>query len=67
MTEERIIELETKLTFQEEATTELTKTVLALTTRINEMENRLKKLEAAYEEVISGPREKPPIEKPPHY
>lgn len=62
-TEDRFVALETKIAYQEKLLAELNEVLVEHTKKLSELEKRAE----AFEEVIRDDREKPGIEKPPHY
>ena len=66
--EKQIIELETKVAYQEVSIQELTQTVFAMQKQINELENCCRVLKERMQEVaVSISRDFDGEEKPPHY
>ncbi len=65
--EERIVDLETKLTFLESVGESLSEMLLALERRVEQIESGLKRLEARGPAGGEGEEPDPLNERPPHY
>ncbi|MGZ3771630.1 MAG: SlyX family protein [Bdellovibrio sp.] len=67
MTEQRFIDLETKIAHQEYLIEELNQTVYQQQKIIDKLESTLETLIKRYQELVEGGNEIRPHEKPPHY
>jgi SlyX protein len=66
--EERIIELETRLAYQEDTIQQLNDIVVAQQRKLDRVESSLKTLVAKFQDVSEGVSDINPLhEKPPHY
>lgn len=67
MTEQRLIDLETKIAHQEYLIEELNQTVYEQQKTIDRLEATLSTLVKRYQDILTGGDEIRPNEKPPHY
>lgn len=67
MTQQRLVEIETKLAFQEDALQTLNATVIRQEKRIEQLETTLQLLMERVRSLLLEVRDKPADEKPPHY
>ncbi len=67
MNQDRLIEIETKLAFQEDAIRALNETVYRQEQRIGQLEAALAELIQRYRQLYAESGGKPADEKPPHY
>jgi SlyX protein len=67
MNEDRFVDIEIRLTYQEETIRELNKVVCEQQKQIDQLEKSVKKMTEQLKEVAEATGAKIPNEKPPHY